>query len=649
MSDSTFNFPAGLDDFEPTLINDITPVNANHILDLRQAILELERVVLGPTSLTYLDTSIIADNDSIRSALQKLDYYTTLLGEEIGLITDGYFDGYSSRLETIEGELEAHREAVGGLDSYGFSVHGAEGAIVGTLNQQTIYKKILDSTNEVVGTKIILRAHPSETTGRQFEVYDYLGSLKSWIDGNGNARFKDLTIDGYTIQAGVDLVENSLKVDGYSILGRADSPTDYLLVNGPSTFNGSLTLNGDLVLDSANATLAADNSLTITTPDSYFVGSLSVSNGLSVEGPIALGKIGSTDTIVIRTSVSQSLGYFYVGGFRADGGKFRVENDTTQIKSSSLIIESSSIQLSGTTANFVGNGFSIDGYQIVLGKASTSSTNTIDVNGDLLVDGNLAITGNQLLTGTVVIGENLQVDSGTGSFQNLESDSLKLNQTTEKRFIPVSNQDGYLTLTRPKYYQTLVVDSYSAYREDAMESHLTAGFYEASPYEEILANTLYASVTIYLPENPLLGDRIKVRDYAGSFSSTNKVVISQPGTTLIISKSFTNIDFNITTNEVNWSAHGLSDNQKIGNIKSDGDLPIGLKFNSFLYAKFIDLNTIKFQDSPNGNIVEFGSLPSGSPNYTLRLNTIDGNSSLDLTTPNQTLELLFDGANWRSI
>lgn len=646
MSESTFLFPASLDDFEPTLLNDITPVNANHVLDLRTAVLEIERAIIGPTTMIYLDTSIIQNNDSLKAALQKLDYFTSLLASELDLITDGYFDGYSSRLIAIEDQLKAHREAVGDLDSYGFNVHGAEGEIVGTLNQQTIFKKIIDSTNQILGPKLILRAHPSETTGTQLEVYDYLGNLKSWIDGNGNARFKDITIDGYTIQAGVDLIENSLKVDGYSILGRADSPTDYLEVNGPSTFNGSLILNGDLTLNSANATLEADFVLTIDSPDAYFTGSVDIVNGLSVRGPITFGSVSSSEAILIQTSVSQNTGTFYVGGFRADGGKFRVENDETRIKSSSLIIESQDISIDSANI-FLTGSLTIDGYQVGIGNFATSETNLLDLNGQTTVNGTLIVNQDQLLTGTLVVGQNLQVDSGVGSFQTIESSNFKLNQATEKRFIPVASEDGYLTLTRPKYYQSIVVDSYSYYREDSQEVNSTPGFYQAKSFEEIFVNTLFSSLTIYLPQNPLLGDKVKIIDFAGSFD-VNKATISPPSGVNPVSHDFTESDFNITTNEINWPGHGLTQNEKLGYIRSINELPAGLKQNSFFYADIVDASNIRLLDGIDGNVVQIISTPT-SGNYTLLLNTIDGNSSLDLTTSNQIKELIFDGANWRTI
>ena len=329
---TTFNFPFGLDDFQPALINDIVVVNADHVNDLRQSILEVEKALLGPTPLEYDGTTIVLDQDAIKVAIEKLDLHIATVESMLGIIVDAYGDGYSGRIDTIEGEMFAHRTSPGPIDAYGYGVHDVEGQVVGTENVQYLTNKTYDSGLENIGPKFTARAKSGDETLAQYALYGVdTGSsapLNFYIDDGGNSYFAgDMTVEGDQVFKGVERVENHLIVDGYSILGN-NSSLDYTIINGTLTANSSVAIAGDITHTGTNTSLGdgyGTSAYNFTQSD--FSGSVQIGSGLVVNGSVVLD-----DDVTMNGSITARGHIHTLSGLRVLGNQVIIEDTGSDLR-----------------------------------------------------------------------------------------------------------------------------------------------------------------------------------------------------------------------------------------------------------------------------------------------------------------------------
>ena len=546
-SPTIFNFPFGIDDFQPDLINDITVVNADHVLDLRCSVLEVEKLLIGPTApgFTYTGTTFIDGYDPIKQALEVLDGVLATVSSELGLIVT---DGYLARIDSIEDQLEAHRSSSGPVDAEGYGVHNVDGYVVGTDNIQDLTNKTYDSGPSRIGAKFIARASsPADT--RQIEVYDSFGTLNFWVDNQGNGFFAgDAYVSGDRVVQGMDEVKNSLTVDGSTILGN-DASLDTTTINGDTSLDGDLSITGNLS-NSGPTFTSGDGTGTATlnfdqlniAGDAYYTGSLSVTNNTT------FGNVGGTSSHLLRGDLQQLFGNFYTTGqFRALGTDFRVETAGTYIDSPLLIV-SSSTSLFGATSLFDDGSISSDGYQYFFGYGPTKATNTFVVN---------AVTQIEDLT----VVEDLTVENGTLTAPETITDVLTTEGPTS--FIDgTEGTDGYVwtsidTNGRGAWlpplktsFSSVVTDGYLFENEDGSSGVLPApGFFDAENQDEVFLDATSGSFTVNLPSGPSLGDRVRLIDYDGTLSLTTKVFVV-PDIELIMGATSLELDSPDTAIEV---------------------------------------------------------------------------------------------------
>ena len=442
---TTFNFPLGTDSFTPTLFNDITVVNKDHVQDLRNSILLIEKALIGLTPFPYSGTNIISSGNNIQTALQLLDQNLYTLQQQLGFFYDGY-DGYASRIDQIQSQFEAHRIAQGPIDADGYGVHGVSGQVVGTLNPQYLFNKAVDSgSGQVVGPKFVARSTIADYSdgylGQQIRVYGSTGNLNAWINDLGDAYFGgDLVVEGNRILRGYDIVEQSLVVDGYSILGNNPS-LDYLTAYGPFTLIGTsgttLTVGSTGDIFSSGADVSLGNStgtlnLNFVQANISTSTNTSISTGsLTVSGPVTL-----SNDITVNGSIlmPNNTNITTAGPLNVLGGLFSVQPGITTVGTSSLNITSSTVTMNGTSFDGYGN---ISSY----GTAYTLGNN---ISGATYLFGN-SLNGPSssfVVYANTVIQEQLTVAGSLSALSTITSTGLTVNGSTNLN--TGTQQDGYV-------------------------------------------------------------------------------------------------------------------------------------------------------------------------------------------------------------
>lgn len=441
---SSFNFPNGIDNFEPVLINDLTVVNATHVQDLRISVLEIEKALVGVSNIPYAGTSIVTPTDNIIQAIAKLDANISAILVEIGFLGDGY-EGYASRIDEIQNQLIAHRDSTGPLDIEGYGVHGVDGFVVGTNNVQTLLNKKLDTGTSSPGPKVIIRASTGDPGLRQFVVYNASGEPSAWIDEAGSAYFAgNVTILGDEIVEDIQVIQSHLIVDGYTILGDSSRPEATTTINGNLTVNNnSTTLNSHTFsLNGTNATMGNNSGiLDLNYSEATLSGDLTVDGTLSVAGLTTLGD-GSGDPLTITGDVTV-YGDLDIQQAARLNGNVQLGNNTLtdnliiNVATISATVGSGEVNLDANI-NLTGNVIA-EGTYHSLGASATASTNTIELNGNLVVAGasqledDVNILGNLSASGFI---------SANGSLTALGSTTLGSGSTTLQANMATSNFTG---------------------------------------------------------------------------------------------------------------------------------------------------------------------------------------------------------------
>jgi hypothetical protein len=654
---TTFNFPTvGIDIFTPSnLINDLTVVNALHVSDLRQSIIEIEKALIGATPLSYTNTNIIQDGYNIRLSLETLDYYTYSLGQQLGFIFNG-FDGYLSRIDQIEGEFKAHRSENSDTDAYGYNVHGVIGSVVGTDNQQALTNKKLDSGTAHIGPKLITRSSLADSGNHQIEVYNASGALSAWVDEQGNAYFNgDLSIggDGYIID--FQRITKHLIVDGYTIFG--DDPSlDYTTITGPLTVKGTIALptlditaSGNITGNGSNVTLGDSTGLldlnfasTDVSGDAYIHGTLTAS------GPVNLGDTVGTDIITIKGTVLHTFGDIYSsGGFRTLGTKFRVESDTTTIDTSQLTINSLNTTMGGIFFDGYNGNITADGYSYSFGYYPSRATNSFVVNATTQIEDLTIVNDIQVATGTITTS-NLVASAATIAGPLVIQDSSEGTIGDVWTSQDASGTGAWQTFSVLRW-RTLVTNGLTVTTTAGTTPLVPTGFYDALDNDEIFVNTAGGPFTINLPASPLLGARMRFIDHNGSWSSINRAIIFPRSTNII--KTFTSpADVSIAADTIIITSHGLVTGNR-GTLTTTGSLPGGLTTSTDFFVIVVNSNTIRFATSlanAQSNIfINLTSLGSGVQTFTT--GTIQGAAFLELDVPGGWAEIMFNGVEWRVI
>lgn len=538
---TNFNFPIGIDSFTPTLVNDFTVVNANHVQDLRNSIYAIENALVGSTPFPYNSTTIVFTGDNLQTAISKLDHHLSALETQLGFVFDAYSsDGYSGRVDELEGEFHAHRSSSGPIDSYGASVHGVDGNVVGTNNSQDLINKRVDSGLTQTGPKFVARGGPSDYSdgysGRQIEIFGISGDLNAWIDEQGDAYFAgDLIVEGNKILKGVDVIQQSLFVDGYSILGN-DPTLDYINAFGSFTLNGTSgqTLNvsntGDITGSGATVSLGDGTGiLTLNFTQTNLSGNETVAGTLAVNGVSTLADITMTGALI-------QTGNFYTSGdFWALGTGFKVEggSNSTTVNTAQLIINSTTSTWGASKIILNSSGdISADGTTYSFGNVVSLNTNTFVVNANASIGGDLLVSGS-----------NINATTSTATVSSLISAALTVNGNTILN--DGSQQSGYVWTASGGSG----LGSWMPTQRWNTTSQTSA--YVASSHDEVLANTTSAPFIVTLPSTPASGDRVRIVDNNGASGSwsTNNLTVSASGgktirgaATLVLSTSNTWIE-----------------------------------------------------------------------------------------------------------
>lgn len=643
MSSSTFNFPFGIDIFEPTLINDITVVNALHVTDLRMSILELEKSLVGSTPFPYDNVNLIQDGYNIKTSLEVLDQNIYAVQQQLGFVFDGV-DGYAARIDSIEFGLNSHRVENSSIDADGYSVHGVEGFVVGTENVQRLDNKVVDTgtDNALSGPKFIARATSADSGIDMIQVFDKDNNKVFYVNEDGDGYFaRNITVEGDRIIRGTDVIESSLTVDGSTILG--DNPSvDTTTINGNTTINGTVSISGDLTQSGQDVSLGDDTG----TLDLDFA-QIDISQDGYIRGNLVVDKsttLGSTtgDNHLIKGSILHSFGVFHTAGsFRALGTKFRVEDDTTYIDTADLI-SSSSLTLPNVQIDTLGNIIS-DGYVFTFGNAANSATNTFLVNGTTS-------------TNDLLVTQGIQVFTGSTTTPTLNTSDLNVTGPTQLN--DGTQQVGYVltavdslgnTEWKPPAslpWNSVITDGYVVTDAYGTTPLAPQGFYDASPNEEVFVQTDgYGSFTINLPSTTTIGTRIRFIDANGSWSSANRALVFPPAVGVVKTFSDTNVD--IVQNWITITNHGLLTGQR-GTLT--GNIPGGLNY-PFVYVIVQNTNQIQFaasvEDALNDIFIDITSTGSGTTTFTS--GTIMGAGFLELDVPNGWVEVISNGTTWRAI
>ena len=333
-------FPSNVDTFLPPLVDDITVVQSHHILDLREAIIELEKAIIGNTTLSYDGTLIIEDGYNVIKSLKTLDNHLSVIESQLGIVIDenldGYVDGYAGRIDILESNLTHHRTESYQIDEDGYSVHGVDGYVVGTLNSQDLINKKVDSGTNYVGPKFIARTSLADVGLDQIQVIGTSGDIVFKANYRGDGYFAgDLIVEGNRIIKGTDIVQNSLTVEGSTILG--DNSLDTTTIKGPTTIESNLiveeiTASGsNITLGNTTGTLELNFNEVNILGDGYWNGSI------EVDGDVTLGEF-SGSTILLRGQINHIGNMENSGSLRALGSKFKVENNQVTIDTDSTII-----------------------------------------------------------------------------------------------------------------------------------------------------------------------------------------------------------------------------------------------------------------------------------------------------------------------
>ena len=570
---SSLIFPTGIDFFTPTLFNNLTVVNKDHVQDLRNSILLIENALIGSTIFPYNGTNIITSGDNIQTALQLLDQNLYTLQQQLGFFYDGY-DGYASRIDSIQSQFEAHRIAQGPTDADGYGVHGVSGQIVGTLNPQYIYNKSIDSgSGQVVGPKLIARSTIADYVdgylGQQIQVYGSTGNLNAWINDLGDAYFAgDLVVEGNRVLRGYDVIEQSLVVDGYSILGNNPS-VDYLTAYGPFTLIGTsgttLTVGstGNIVGNGANVSLGnSTGTLNLNFVQANISASTNTNistSSLTVSGPVTLGS-----GITINGSLSMPLNSSNIttaGQLSVLGGLFTVLSGITTIGTSSLNITSSTITMNGTSFDGYGNINSL-GTAYTFGNSASSATYLFgnSLNGP---------TSSFVVYANTVLQEQLTV-VGTLQSGAVTTTGLTVNGSTNLN--TGTQQDGYVW--------TAVGSLGAGTWEPSLQwwnTVVVTTTYNANHRDEVFANTSGGSVLINLPSPAVLGNKVRIIDFSGTwgtFSTTVAATATIMGSpTLILSAS--NGWVELVYNGIQWQTDDLVIGDLISNATAGSVLFVG--------------------------------------------------------------------------
>lgn len=544
---STFNFPLGIDSLTPPLLNDVTIVNANHVLDLRTSILLVENALIGSTPFNYDGVFLIQDGYNIKLSLETLDNHLALVEQLIGIYSSGPLDGYATRLDTLESNLYAHRKENSWIDSDGYNVHGliTGSYVVGTEDIQSLNNKKIDTgTNPALfGPKFIARATVADI-GFQNDMIQVFGVdgyiLVSSINYRGDAYFAgDIVVEGDRIVKGTDIIQNSLTVDGSTILGN-NAVLDTTTINGNTSIDGTLLVTQDVTFTGSNLTtgngtgnFVADYNLVTFTDDAY------VQGNFVVDGGAILGDSSASNTHLIRGSVlhsGSSTLWHSDGSLRVLGTKFRVESDTVFVDTSNFI-STSDLQLGSILLQTNGN---------------ITSTGSLFQFGDAYT-ANIFLNGNTS-TNDLIVANNIQVSSGNISTPSLDTFNLEVNGPVQikdgsegaQNYVWTSvdtNGTGAWRPHRITPWATVVTDGYTA--EDAynvVTPLIPNGVYDALPDNEIFADTdAYGSFIVNLPATSTKGTRVRIIDANGLWSSLKKVYV-YPQSGLIMGQPFVELE-----------------------------------------------------------------------------------------------------------
>lgn len=654
-SSTDFNFPNGdgyggnrVDLFAPILLNDITVVNADHVNDIRLSVCEVEKALVGTTPLSYDSTTIIQDGYNIVTALETLDFHLATVESIIGLTFTG-LDGYASRIDAIEFGLNSHRVENSETDADGYSVHGVDGYVVGTANEQALTNKTVDSGTGHVGPKFIARSSLADVGNDQIQVMGSDStSIVASINWRGDAYFAgDITVEGDRVIKGTDVVQQSLVVDGYTILGN-NATIDTHKLNGDTTIDGNLSVSKELTVSGSNITLG-DSTGTL---DLNFIAvdiskDATIHEDLVVEGSTTLGD-ASGDTHTIKGNILHSLGNIHTSGeFRALGTSFSVEGTTTTINTTNFQINSTA-SVFGNTTLFNNGNVNSDGYQYEFGELSTTSTNTFVVNAtaqieDMVVVEDISITNGGI---TASNGPNLLNDlEVTGSLQirdGSEGTARYVWTSTDT----IGNGEWAPAIRTP--WVSIVVDGYSVTDAYGTTPLVPLGFYTASAGEEIYANAdAYGSFTVNLPSNPIIGDRVRFVDFNGQWGSPNSIFVFPEDAGVV--RNFAPGDINTTTDRITITLHGLITGQRAV-LTSSGTLPGGLGAFTYVYVYAPNVNEIELMATLEDALAEGPAInitSTGTGTHTLTTGTIQGSGFLELDVPNDWAECMFNGTTWR--
>lgn len=652
-NDTDFKFPNGdgygggrVDLFAPILLNDITVVNADHVNDLRLAVCEVEKALVGPTPLDYTGTTIVGDGYSVVEAIEVLDQHLAAVEAVIGLV---FTDGYAGRIDTIEFGLNSHRVENSATDADGYSVHGVQGFVVGTENEQALTNKIVDSGSDHVGPKYIARASLADVGNEMIQVMGSDStSLVASINWRGDAYFAgDITVEGDRIIKGTDVVEQSLTVDGSTILGD-NASLDTHSLKGNTNIEGSLNITDELTVLGTNVTLGDTTGvldLNFNTAD--FSNDVSIQGSLTLAGNAILGD-GLSDTHTIKGTILHSLGPIHTSGeFRALGTDFRVEGSTVTIDTANFQVNSTA-SVFGDTTLFNDGNITSDGYLYQFGDFGTAGTNTFVVNATAQIEELIVVGDIQVSTGGIT------ASAGPSSLNDLGvTGSLQIQDGTEgtSRYVWTStdalgNGEWAPAIRTP--WASWHVDGYTAIDAYNTIPIVPLGFYTATAGQEIFANVEnFGTFTINLPADPIVGDRVRFVDFNGQWGSPNTVFVFPEDAG--VTRDFAPGDVLDGYDQVNIPLHGLITGQR-ATLVSTGTLPGGLGVGPYVYIYAPNVNQVQFMATLEDALAGSPAIDitdGGSGTHTLTTGTIMGSGFLELDVAGGWAECTFNGTTWR--